>query len=191
MVHARRKFSEAKKAAGGVPTPIADEALERIGELFAIERDLQNVSPEKRQEERQKRARPVLEELFAWAKSIREKLTIKNRLSNALNYLISNEKGLIRYLDSGMCELSNNMTENSIRPFVVGRKNWLFCDTPRGARTSAVIYSMIETAKANGLNPGKYLEYILSGLSNEEYPGRKETLEQYLPWNPEVQAYCK
>ena len=92
---------------------------------------------------------------------------------------------------AGMCELSNNMAENSIRPFVVGRKNWLFCDTPRGARTSAVIYSMVETAKANGLNPGKYLEYILGGLSNEEYPGRKETMEQYMPWNPEVQAHCK
>ena len=191
MVHARRKFSEAKKAAGGVPTPIADEALDRIGELFAIERDLQNMSPEKRQEERQKRARPVLDELFAWAKSILEQMTIKNRLSNALNYLVSNEKGLMRYLDNGMCELSNNMAENSIRPFVVGRKNWLFCDTPRGARTSAIIYSMVETAKANGLNPGKYLEYILGGLSSEEYPGRKETLEQYLPWNPEVQAHCK
>lgn len=81
--------------------------------------------------------------------------------------------------------------ENSIRPFTIGRKNWLFYDTPKGAQASAAVYSILETCKANGIDPEKYFNYVFSRLPNEEWPQRDTTLEKYLPWAPEIQKECK
>lgn len=99
--------------------------------------------------------------------------------------------GLTCYLQDGHCDVSNNTAENSIRPFTVGRKNWLFSNSPKGAKASAIVYSLIETAKANDLDPERYLKYLFEKLPNTANFKDAETLEQYLPWATEPQEKCK
>ena len=99
--------------------------------------------------------------------------------------------GLTCYLQDGHCDVSNNTAENSIRPFTVGRKNWLFSNSPKGAKASAIVYSLIETAKANDLDPERYLKYLFEKLPNTENFKDAETLDQYLPWATEPQEKCK
>ena len=115
----------------------------------------------------------------------------KSKLGEAVQYALNQKEGLMNYLLDGNCALSNNLSENSIRPFTIGRKNWLFSASPAGADASACVYSIIETAKANGLTPYKYLKFLLTeipGMRFNEYP---ELLEDYLPWNPIIQERCK
>ena len=95
------------------------------------------------------------------------------------------------YLEDGNCEISNNLAENSIRPFTVGRKNWLFAGSPNGATASATVYSLVETAKANGLNPYKYLSLLLSALPRKAFQENDKLINNLLPWNPKVQEVCK
>ena len=95
------------------------------------------------------------------------------------------------YLLDGRCSISNNAAENAIRPFTVGRKNWLFADTPKGADASAAVYSLIETAKANGLNAYAYLEYLLLYMPGSEWQTCPEELDALMPWAPDVQENCK
>jgi len=108
-----------------------------------------------------------------------------------LNYALNHKEELMNYLKDGNCSISNNLAENSIRPFTIGRKNWLFSGSPKGAAASAAVYSMIETAKANGLNPYKYLHFILSELPGVQFGQNPEFLEEYLPWSSDVQEFCK
>lgn len=97
----------------------------------------------------------------------------------------------MNYLLDGNCSISNNLAENSIRPFTIGRKNWLFSGSPKGAEASAGIYTLVETAKANGLNPRKYIQYILSDIPGSAFLQYPEFLEDYLPWNPVIQKICR
>lgn len=99
--------------------------------------------------------------------------------------------GLTCYLQDGHCDVSNKTAENSIRPFTVGRKNWLFSNSPKGAKASAIVYSLIETAKANDLDPERYLKYLFEKLPNTANFKDAETLDQYLPWATEPQEKCK
>ncbi len=98
---------------------------------------------------------------------------------------------MMNYLEDGNCSISNNLAENSIRPFTIGRKNWLFSGSPKGAAASATVYSIIESAKSNGLNPYKYLHFIFSELPGVQFGQHPEFLEDYLPWSPEIQESCK
>ena len=95
------------------------------------------------------------------------------------------------YLEDGHCSISNNLLENSIRPFTIGRKNWLFNGSPKGAAASAGVCTLIETAKANGLNPTKYMEYILKDIHGSAFMEYPEFLEEYMTWDPLVQRFCK
>jgi len=97
----------------------------------------------------------------------------------------------MNYLEDGNCVLSNNLAENSIRPFTLGRKNWLFSGSPKGAIASAGVYSLIETAKANGLKPRKYIQFILTSIPGTAFLEHPEYLEKYLPWDPVVQEKCR
>lgn len=115
----------------------------------------------------------------------------KSGIGRALLYSISNEQNLKSYLADGICEIDNNPVENSICPFTIGRKNWLFCDTPKEARASAAAYSILGTCVANGIDLEKYLNYVFTRLPNEEWPQRETTLENYLPWSPELQKERK
>ena len=103
----------------------------------------------------------------------------------------SNRNGLTCYLKDGHCDISNNTAENSIRPFTVGRKNWLFSNSPKGAKASAIVYSLIETAKANDLDPERYLKHLFEKLPNTANFKDAETLDQYLPWATKTQEKCK
>lgn len=110
----------------------------------------------------------IIEELFIQAKEFFPTVLSKSGIVKALLYSISNEQNLKRYLSDGICEMDNNPAENSIRSFTIGRKNWLFCDTPKGTRTSAAAYSILETCVVNGIDPEKYLNYVFIRLPNEE-----------------------
>lgn len=160
--HLRRKFDEAVKSLPkkDQPDSAALKGQAYCSKLFSIERELQELPPEERYTQRLNRSKPVMDALLAWASTA--KAAPKSALGKAVHYLREQWPYLIRVLEDGRLELSNNLAERSIKPFVIGRKNFLFANTPRGAQSSAVIYSMIETAKANGLDPYRYLTWVLT-----------------------------
>jgi transposase len=159
--HARRKFVEVTKAAG-MKGGSAGVAISTIGKLYAIEKRAtdQGLSPEERVRERKKSAQPILDEFKGWLDRKAPHVPPKSLLGKAVNYTLRQWGRLVAYIDHGYLTPDNNLAENAIRPFVVGRKNWLFSGTPAGASASAAIYSLIETAKANGLEPYRYLRYL-------------------------------
>ena len=161
--HARRKFDE---AVNSLPQKeqancAALEGQAFCTKLFAIEAEIQGLSIEEKRKQRQNRTKPVLDALFSWAEEKRKVTPPKSALGKALHYLKEQRPYLLCYLEDGRLEVSNNRAERSIKPFVMGRKNWLFANTPAGAQASAVIYSLIETAKETGLDPYKYLLWVL------------------------------
>ena len=127
------------------------EAILRLNELFGIESELEALSPEQKKKERLIREKPLLEAFWSWAEKSSMGELPKSKLSKAFHYAINNHEGFFHYLEDGNCSISNSLAENCIRPFVIGRKNWLFSGSPKGADASAGIYTLIETAKANGL----------------------------------------
>ena len=190
--HQRRYLVDAlPKDIKSPESTIASQGIEYCNKLFKIERGLKDLSGEERKIERLKQEKPVLEAFWAWVESAKSQLLPKSKLGEAVNYALNHKDGLMNYLLDGNCSVSNNLVENSIRPFCVGRRNWLFSGSPRGATASAVVYSIVETAKANGLNPYKYLKFIFSELPGVQFAQHPEFLEDYLPWNPEVQQLCK
>ena len=179
-VHARRKFVEAKKASPHGKSPRADQAIEFFARLYRIEKRVRNAPDALRYRVRQKLSRQVLDELRAWLDEWRPKTAPKSKLGEALAYLDGIWSRLERFIERGDLPVDNNPIENSLRPFVVGRRSWLFASTPDGARASAVIYSLIETAKACGREPYAWLLYVL-----ERLPLAKtvDDVEALLPWN--------
>lgn len=161
--HARRKFDEALQT---LPKEKQKDSPAAIGEcycsrLFKLEEAFAELTPEERYEKRLEQEKPVLDALLLWANEMQAKTAPKSAMGRAIHYLLEQWTYLIRYLEDGHLELSNNRAERSIKPFVMGRKNWLFANTPGGAQASAVIYSLIETAKENGLDPYRYLLWVL------------------------------
>lgn len=161
--HARRKFDEALQT---IPKEDRKGSLAATGEcyctrLFQLEESFADLTPEERYTKRVELAKPVLDALLAWANEVIGKTAPKSALGKALRYLLEQWPYLVRYLEDGRLELSNNRAERSIKPFVMGRKNWLFANTPAGAQSSAVAYSLIETAKETGLDPYRYLLWVL------------------------------
>jgi transposase len=187
--HLRRKFDEALK---GLPPQKrssgsrAREALDQINRLFAIERELKRCTPEERLQIRNVKSRPIVEDFRKWLDDILPGIMPKSLLGLAINYGRNQWSKLIRFLEDGQIEIDNNRAERSIKPFVISRKNFLFCNTPRGARASATIFSIIESAKENRLNPYAYLNYLFEKLPNLE--SREDAvLDQLLPWNATLQ----
>lgn len=178
--HARRKFIEAQKVQPKGKIGRADMALNLINKLYGIERDHQDGNDTERYQARQQHSLPILEQLKAWLDKTQPQVTAQNALGKAVNYLASNWSRLVRYVEGGHLPIDNNRAENAIRPFVIGRKNWLFSDTPKGATASAQIYSLIETAKANGREPYAWLRHVLEHLPAAS---RVEDYEALLPWN--------
>jgi hypothetical protein len=188
--HARREFADALKAlpAGKGSAPvIAREGLEFCNKVFAIERDLHDLTPEERFKKRLELSRPVLDEFSAWLKIQLPRVLPKSALGEAIRYCRNQWDRLETFLLDGRLEVDNNRSERSIKPFVIGRKGWLFSNTPRGARASAVIYSIVETAKENGLNPFNYLCYLFEWLPNL---GGND-LDELLPWSSSLPASCR
>ena len=188
--HCRRKFTDIikglpkKQAATGTVT---EKALEYIGELFKIEEEAKDMSPAARCDYRDKNARPIVDEYFTWLRSIQA--SCAGSLGKAVNYSLNQEKELRVYLLDGRLDISNNLGENAIRPFCVGRRNWLFCDTPNGAEASAICYGLIETAKANGLDAFEYFRYIFAAFKDSDIASLD--LDDFMPWSPLIQAACR
>ncbi len=169
--HARRKFDEVLKVQGSKKTGRAQFVLNEIRKLYAIERDIKSLSPADKCEQRQARARPVVEKLRTWLDKSLPEVAPKTTLGKALGYLDREWPRLVHYLGNGELPIDNNACENAIRPFVIGRKNWLFSQSVKGAEASAAIYSLIETARLNGHEPYRYLRYVLTEIArgNDNY----------------------
>lgn len=193
--HARRYFIEVIKAAGINPNKLPPKppdklrrplkAVNFIKTLYAIERRLRDKLPEERYRVRQAESVPVLNKLRAWLDEIRPKVTPTSKLGEALAYLHNQWQGLIGYCDDGRYHIDNNPIENAIRPFCIGRKGWLFSDTPAGATASARLYSLVQTAKVNGLEPYAYLRHVFTELPKAQ---SLQDIEALLPYNVEPAA---
>ncbi|WP_445369450.1 IS66 family transposase [Methylomonas sp. BW4-1] len=181
--HARRYFVEAEaaipKAARGSES-LATQFIAAISELYAIEAKAKDLSVEQRGQQRQRLSQPVLAKIEGLLVEHLHAVTPGSLLGKALHYLSSQWPKLIRFIDNGAWPIDNNLCENAIRPFVVGRRNWLFCDTVAGARASANLYSLIESCKANRIDPYTYLVNLFRKLPTAK---TAEDFEALLPWN--------
>jgi len=186
-VHMRRKFTDALKMIPAEQRADSNiqKAIDRIAEIFHLETVWKDLPPEERYDLRLTKSKPLAEAFFSWLESLNA--VPKIPLGKAAFYAKSQHRWLMNVYLDGRTELSNNRAENSIRPFVVGRKNWLFCNTQKGARASSVVYSIIETAKENGLKPFEYLKFLF-----ETVPGATTgELDGLLPWGGAVPDRCR
>lgn len=189
--HLRRKFVEAIPARKSRDASLtsAETGRDYCNRLFKIEDRLKDLSPDERFHKRLELEKPVLEAFWCWL----ENLTFLkgSALGKAVAYAKNQKPYMENYLLDGRLAISNNAAENAIRPFTVGRKNWLFADTPKGAAASAAAYSLIETAKANGFNVYTYLEYLLLYMPDTDWLNDPAQLDCLMPWSESVQAQCK
>ena len=183
--HARRKWREAMPDGATVKTSKAAIGFQYCNKLFAEERKCAVYQPKYRQEYRQNKEVPILEEYFAWLNTVHPEKGSK--LEEAVRYSLNQKQHLMAYLDNGEVPISNNLAENAIRPFALGRKNWLFCDMPKGAEASAIVYSLVESAKANGIEPFAYLQHVLVQLPYLGKNHSHEELESLMPWASYIQ----
>lgn len=192
--HARRKFDEALTAlpaeAKNKETPCAAEEGRRFcNQLFAIERKLKDLSPEERYKERLERSQPVLNAFSVWLQTQSSRVAPKSALGQAIKYCRNQWQRLTMFLQNGRLEIDNNRSERAIKPFVIGRKNWLFAQSMKGATASAIAYSIVETAKENQLNPLIYLTYVFEQLPLIDLTDSK-ALDQLLPWSKTLPSDC-
>ena len=179
--HARRKFDEALQSAGEQSRD-ADNILRGkryCDRLFALERTFEKLTADERFLKRQELSKPLLDEFLLWLGQLNA--LPKTPLGRAVRYVLGQRKYLERYLLDGRLEISNNRAERSIKPFVIGRKNFLFANTPRGARASAIMYSIVETAKENGFDPFAYLTYIFKNAPNWDIRNNLSGLQMLMP----------
>ena len=174
--HVRRKFFDVHAATG---SPIAKQALDRIGDLYKIDKTIAGLPPDVRRGERQQRSKPIAEALAAWAETTLRRLSRKSELAKAFRYMRSRWKALLRCFDDGRLALDNNPAERALHCVAIGRKNYLFAGSDAGGHRAAAIYSLIETAKLNRRNPQHYLADVLARIA--DHPARK--IADLLPWN--------
>ena len=179
FAHARRKFVEAKNAQPKGKSGRADKALAFISKLYAVETRCRDSASEERHKSRQTDSAKILNEFKQWLDDTQQKVAPKNTLGKAVNYTLKYWSELSRYIENGAWPIDNNLAENAIRPFVIGRKAWLFSNSQRGATASANLYSLIETAKANHREPYQYLSWMLNQLPSTS----TESIEDLMPWN--------
>ncbi len=177
--HARRPFWDMHENQGRVAGSIADQALQRIAALYAIEAQIRGQPPDVRRRERQARAGPLLEDLRAWFIGMLGRVSAKSELAKAMGYSLTRWRALTRYRDDGRIEIDNNAAERALRGVALGRGNYLFMGSDAGGERAASIYSLVETAKLNGLDPQAYLRDVLTRIA--EHPINR--IDELLPWN--------
>lgn len=190
--HVRRYFVDASpKDLDSSEGTLPATGIAYCNQLFDWEKKFKNLSPDERKTERLKHEKPLLEAFFTWAEKSDKQVLPKSKIGTALQYALNHKDKLQEYLKDGNCVISNNIAETSIKPFTVGRKNWLFCGSPEGAHSSACVYTLVETAKANGLNPYKYLEFLLARLPGSNFGKNPGVLNLMMPWDSLIQQTCK
>lgn len=193
FAHARRGFTDALKALPKDSTlsrTTASEGVEFCNKLFRIEKTLKDKSPEERYEKRLKQSKPVLEDFLSWLNVKEQQVLPKSSLGKAIKYCLNQWSKLEAFMLDGRLEISNNRAERAIKPFVIGRKNFLFSKSPKGATASSIVYSIVETAKANGLNTFYYLNYLFEKLPNIDIYNMDQ-LDVLLPWSDSIPDECR
>ena len=190
--HARRRFADAVKAAGSSKKTLASDALKRIQKIYDAEKKLEGLPFERKAAERQKKIKPLADAFFLWVKQNRNRVLPSSKTGEGFTYCLNQEKYLRVFLERGDVPIDNNASERDIRPFTVGRKNWVMIDTIAGARASASLYSLVETAKASNLKVFEYLEFLLTKLPDYVSENRKlEELDEPMPWSEKIPDSCK
>ena len=183
--HARRKWVEAMPQGATRENALAAKGLEYCSRLFEAEQKLEKLTDRERLEQRRLLSRPIVDEYYAWLQTI---FKPAGKLKKAVTYSLNQREYLCAFLDHGEIEISNKQVENAIRPIVVGRKNWLFCDTQADANASVTIFTLLETVKANGLNPEAYLNHLLVVLPQRFTDDPQAKLDDLMPWSEELQS---
>ena len=182
--HARRKWVEAMPEGATKENALAAKGLEYCSQLFEVEKKLEGLPDAERRERRQLLSKPIVDAYYAWLDTI---FKPAGKLKKAITYSLNQREYLSAFLDHGEIEISNNQVENAIRPIVVGRKNWLFCDTQAGANASVIVFTVLETAKANGLNPETYLNHLLTVVPERFAADPLAVVDDLLPWTEKMQ----
>lgn len=177
--HARRPFWDLHESQGFVAGSIAEQALQRIAALYAIEAQIRGQPPDVRRQARQARAGPLLDDLRAWLESMLGRVSKKSELARAIGYSLGRWRSLTRYRDDGRIEIDNNAAERALRGVALGRNNFLFMGSDAGGERAAAIYSLVESAKLNGLDPQAYLRDVLARIA--DHPINR--IDELLPWN--------
>jgi transposase len=176
MAHVRRKFDDAPRAQGSA---IADEAIRRIAQLYAIEKEARGSPPDRRVEIRQAKAKPIFDGLEVWLHARLPSISGKSPLAAAIRYALTRMARMRPYLDPGILELDTGTAERAMRSVAIGRKNYLFVGSQAGGRAAAIAYTLIETAKLNGVDPQAWLADTLARIPD----GKITRVDELLPWN--------
>ena len=180
MAHIRRKFVDVHKSQGSA---IAGEAIKRIAKLYGIEKDVRGQPQDQRRMARQSQSKPLFDDLEVWLHAQLTRISGKSPLTMAIRYALTRMKKLRPWLDHGFLELDNNAAERSMRPIALGRKNYLFMGSERGGKPAAIAYTLIETAKLNGVDPQVWLTDTLARIADH----RISRIDELLPWRyPQV-----
>lgn len=192
--HCRRYFIESiplDTCGKEIPDTKGAEGREFINLLFKIEKEIENLSFEEKKQKRQEASQPVLDAFWSWVEETSSMHTTNELLTKALTYASNQRKNLETFLEDGRIPLSNNLCEANIKPFATARRAWLFADTPKGAKANAILYTIVETAKANELNVYEYLKYLLEEMPNNKHLEHPEVLDKYMPWSDELPDQCR
>lgn len=191
LVHVRRKFTDALKLLKpedrkGTSSSLA---VDRIGKIFHLDNQWNEVAPEERYRKRLDQLKPDLDAFFAWVETESQLALPKSKYGQAIEYTRNQREKVMRVLEDGRLELDNSLAERAVKPFVIGRKNWIFANTAGGADASCILYSIVESAKLNGLIPFEYLKYILEIMPTMKLS--EENIDRLLPWSKELPSHIK
>lgn len=176
MAHIRRKFVDVQQSQGSA---IAEEAIKRIAKLYAVEKEARGHCAKERLALRHRKSKPTFDDLETWLDAQLSKLSRKSPLARAIRYALSRMPKTRAYLDNGFLELDNNTVERAIKPVTLGRKNWMFAGSERGGKAMAIAFTLIETAKLNGVDPQAWLSDVLSRIADHKI----NRIDELLPWN--------
>lgn len=174
-----------------IPGSKGAEGREYVNLLFRLEKEISDLSYEDKKAKRQEASRALLDAFWSWVENTITIPTTNEKLTKALNYSLNHKKELEMFLEDGRLEISNNLCESHIRPFATARRAWLFADTPNGARANAVLYTLVETARANDLNVYAYLDYLLAEMPNADFCNHPEIIDDMLPWSDKLPESCR